>query len=104
MCPNIAPKRPVKATIQAVNSGIPPISFEISIAIGAVTDFGIKEEINLISEWKILPITIAERIAIIDALIKPINKALLFFDIRFKRHNYVLIKNLLYIIHFVFQD
>ena len=36
--PNIAPRIPVKITAHAVSSGMPPIVFEISTAIGVVTD------------------------------------------------------------------
>lgn len=80
LCPNMAPNSPVKATIQAVNSGIPPINFDISIAIGAVTDFGINEKINFMSEWNKFPIITAERIAIIEEEKNPTNIALLFFE------------------------
>ncbi|MNZ83461.1 hypothetical protein D3C78_1021900 [compost metagenome] len=48
--PNIAPIRPVRITKTAVILGIPPITSETFIAIGVVTDLGIKLVTSLISK------------------------------------------------------
>lgn len=69
--PNIAPRIPVKITAHAVSSGIPPIVFEISTAIGVVTDFGSIDKSTENFVWKIFPKNAADKIAIKVAKINP---------------------------------
>ena len=69
---------PVIITAQAVSSGIPPIVFEISTAIGVVTDFGRREIIKDNFVWKNLPKKAVETSAINVAKIKPNQIARLF--------------------------
>ena len=69
--PKIAPKIPVKITAQAVSSGMPPIVFEISTAIGVVTDFGSIEIIMDNFAWKSFPIKATDAIATKAANRKP---------------------------------
>ena len=71
LLPKIAPKIPVKITAQAVNSGIPPVVFEISTAIGVVTDFGSMEIIIGNFVWQNFPSTMTDVIAIEVAKTKP---------------------------------
>ena len=76
---------PVTTTMQAVSSGIPPIDFDISTAIGVVTDFGINEVIIFQSECINLPRMNVVVIAVKAATINPKYTALLFF---FKRDKF----------------
>ncbi len=69
--PNIAPRIPVKITAHAVSSGMPPIVFEISTAIGVVTDFGSIDKSTENFVWKIFPKNAADKIAIKVAKINP---------------------------------
>lgn len=69
--PNIAPRIPVKITAHAVSSGMPPIVFEISTAIGVVTDFGSMDRSTANFVWKIFPKNAADKIAIKVAKINP---------------------------------
>ena len=65
--------------MQAVSSGIPPIAFDISTAIGVVTDFGINEVIIFQSECINFPRMKVVVIAVNAATINPKYTALLFF-------------------------
>ena len=65
------PMIPVIITAQAVSSGMPPIVFEISTAIGVVTDFGSIEIIMDNFVWKNLPKIAVEIMAINAAKRKP---------------------------------
>ena len=56
--PHIAPKIPVKITQAAVSGGIPPRPADMSMAIGVVTDLGIRE-MMMVSE---APKNLAHRI------------------------------------------
>lgn len=74
----IPPIIPVIITAHAVSSGIPPIVFEISTAIGVVTDFGSIEIITDNFVWKNLPKSAVEKTAANVAKIKPNHMARLF--------------------------
>ncbi len=79
LLPNNAPKIPVIITAQAVSSGMPPIVFEISTAIGVVTDFGSIEIIMDNFVWKNFPRNATDTIAMHVANKKPKYIARLFW-------------------------
>ncbi|MCM1265012.1 MAG: hypothetical protein NC200_02335 [Candidatus Gastranaerophilales bacterium] len=67
LCPKTAPKTPVKATMQAVNSGMPPKDFDISTAIGAVTDLGSRDISTFRLAWQHFAVTNVDKSAHIVA-------------------------------------
>ena len=66
----IAPRIPVNTTNPAVNEGNPPICSEIPIAIGVVTDLGIKERIASSEAPIACAIKIAAKIAVAELAIR----------------------------------
>ena len=80
--PKEAPITPVINVIMAVKDGIPPIIYDIPIAIGAVTLLGRRLKINSLGNSKYNDNKYVTKIAKIDPMNREIKIALLFITIK----------------------